>query len=77
MGEKGPQDEEVKVYSDRVDSQDGDAPKERDPILDEFSYEEIQAIKHRIDRRLVVVVGAMYCVSLMDRTNLGATSIAG
>ncbi|KAF2112115.1 major facilitator superfamily domain-containing protein [Lophiotrema nucula] len=32
---------------------------------------------HRIDRRLVVTVGVLYCISLMDRTNLSAASIAG
>jgi len=43
----------------------------------EFSEREQRKIIHRIDRRLVVTVGVLYCVSLMDRTNLGAASIAG
>lgn len=34
-------------------------------------------IVRRIDRRLVTTLGFMYCVSLMDRTNLGAANIAG
>ncbi|KAK4124656.1 general substrate transporter [Parathielavia appendiculata] len=42
-----------------------------------FSPEEQKRIKRQIDRRLVLTVGAMYCVSLMDRTNLGAANIAG
>ena len=42
-----------------------------------FSEREQRKIIHRIDRRLVVTVGVLYCVSLMDRTNLGAASIAG
>lgn len=42
-----------------------------------FSPEEEKRIKRRIDRRLVPVLGIMYCVSLMDRTNLGAANIAG
>lgn len=42
-----------------------------------FSPEEQRRIKQRIDRRLVPVLGIMYCVSLMDRTNLGAANIAG
>lgn len=42
-----------------------------------FTPEEQRKIKHRIDRRLVVTVGAMYCVSLMDRTNMSAANIAG
>lgn len=43
----------------------------------DFTPEEQRKIISRIDRRLVVTVGAMYCVSLMDRTNLGAANIAG
>lgn len=43
----------------------------------DFTPQEQKRIIQRIDRRLVVTVGAMYCVSLMDRTNLGAANIAG
>jgi len=46
-------------------------------IINEFTPEETKKIIHRIDRRLVTVVGLMYCISLMDRTNLGAAAIAG
>lgn len=42
-----------------------------------FSEKEQKAIIRHIDRRLVVTVGALYCVSLMDRTNLSAANIAG
>jgi hypothetical protein len=42
-----------------------------------FSPEEQRKIIRRIDIRLVLTVGAMYCISLMDRTNLGAANIAG
>lgn len=49
------------------------------PSPDDFGFteEEQKAIIRRIDLRLVTVVGLMYCVSLMDRTNLGAANIAG
>ena len=43
----------------------------------EFSIAEQRKIKHKIDRRLITMCGAMYCVSLMDRTNLGAAVLAG
>jgi hypothetical protein len=43
----------------------------------EFSPAEQRKIIHRIDRRLVVTVGVLYCISLMDRTNLSAAAIAG
>lgn len=42
-----------------------------------FSEAEQKAIIRRVDIRLVLTIGAMYCVSLMDRTNLGAANIAG
>jgi adenylylsulfate kinase-like enzyme len=42
-----------------------------------FTEQEQKRIIRRIDRRLVVTVGAMYCVSLMDRTNMSAANIAG
>ncbi|KAF1971632.1 MFS general substrate transporter [Bimuria novae-zelandiae CBS 107.79] len=43
----------------------------------EFTEREQKQIIHRIDRRLVVTVGILYCVSLMDRTNLSAAAVAG
>jgi hypothetical protein len=43
----------------------------------EFSLQEQRKIVHRVDRRLVLTVGVLYCISLMDRTNLSAASIAG
>lgn len=43
----------------------------------EFSEREQKKIIHRIDRRLVVTVGVLYCISLMDRTNLSSAAIAG
>jgi 3-deoxy-D-arabino-heptulosonate 7-phosphate (DAHP) synthase len=43
----------------------------------EFTPAEQKKIIHRIDRRLVVTVGVLYCISLMDRTNLSAAAIAG
>jgi hypothetical protein len=50
---------------------------EDEAIVAEWTHEEIQSVKHRIDRRLVTTVGFMYCISLMDRTNLSAAAIAG
>lgn len=42
-----------------------------------FTEREQRKIIHRIDRRLVVTVGILYCISLMDRTNLSAAAVAG
>ncbi|KAI0154621.1 MFS general substrate transporter [Xylariaceae sp. FL1272] len=44
---------------------------------EEYDAKEARRVIWRIDRRLVTTVGAMYCVSLMDRTNLAAAVIAG
>jgi hypothetical protein len=41
------------------------------------SEEEQKSIVRRIDARLVVTLGCLYCISLLDRTNLGAASVAG
>jgi MFS family permease len=48
-----------------------------DTRITEFSPEEQKKIIRRVDRRLVVTLGVLYCCSLMDRTNLGAANIAG
>lgn len=42
-----------------------------------FTPEEQRKIIHRVDRRLVSVLGLLYMASLMDRTNLSAANIAG
>ncbi|ETN41584.1 uncharacterized protein HMPREF1541_03520 [Cyphellophora europaea CBS 101466] len=44
---------------------------------EEFTPAEQRKIIHRIDRRLISTTGIMYCISLMDRTNLSAAAIAG
>ena len=45
--------------------------------IDAFTADEQKKIIRRIDRRLVLTLGALYCVSLMDRTNLGIAVVAG
>jgi hypothetical protein len=45
--------------------------------LEEFTPQEAKRIIARVDRRLVTVTGVMYCISVMDRTNLGSAAIAG
>ncbi|KAF7511555.1 hypothetical protein GJ744_004143 [Endocarpon pusillum] len=44
---------------------------------EEYTLPEQRKIIHRVDRRLVVTCGIMYCVSMMDRGNLGSAAIAG
>jgi len=44
---------------------------------EEYTPLEERKIVHRVDRRLVLTCGVMYCISLMDRINLGQAAIAG
>ena len=52
-------------------------PTGYDPVLNHFSDEEIKKIVRRVDLRLIPLCGLMYCVSLLDRTNLSNAAIAG
>lgn len=51
--------------------------KANDAAIDGFSPEEQKKILWKIDVRLVLTLGFMYCVSLMDRTNTGIAVVAG
>ncbi|KJZ77226.1 hypothetical protein HIM_03547 [Hirsutella minnesotensis 3608] len=42
-----------------------------------FTLHQQRKIIARVDRRLVVTVGLMYCISLMDRTNMSSAALAG
>ncbi|KAI8952397.1 major facilitator superfamily domain-containing protein [Xylaria longipes] len=44
---------------------------------DELTEREARKIVHKIDRRLLLTIGFMYCVSLIDRTNVSFAAIAG
>ncbi|KAH7029739.1 major facilitator superfamily domain-containing protein [Microdochium trichocladiopsis] len=48
-------------------------------ILAEFNLtpEEQHRIIRKVDRRVVVTLGVLFCVSLIDRVNLGSANIAG
>lgn len=74
MDNKAPE----KVSDDSMNSRDGLHPEtvdiDDDPI---YLPREQRAIIHRIDRRLVITCGVIYCFSLIDRGNLGSASIAG
>ena len=67
-----------KIRGDGTSSDDiAVRPAYDDDDVDEFTPAEQKAIIHRIDRRLVITTGVMYCISLMDRTNLPSAVIAG
>ena len=72
------------VHGDGTHNHDADFLKHtdsneesRDPRITQFTHAQQRKIVHRIDRRLTVTLGIMYCISLMDRTNLSAANIAG
>lgn len=69
-------DEKMAVSNiEKLDSYDSD--RVNDEIIHSFTDAEKKKIWRRIDRRLVLTLGLMYCVSLMDRTNTGIAVIAG
>ncbi|KAL9584587.1 MAG: hypothetical protein Q9212_002021 [Teloschistes hypoglaucus] len=74
-------DPEKKVSgADVKDDNELESESASDMATDEdqvYSYREQKAIIHRVDRRLVVMCGFLYCFSLIDRGNLGNASIAG
>lgn len=43
----------------------------------DVSEEEAKRIMWKIDRRLITVTGLCYCISLLDRGNLGVAAVAG
>ena len=54
-----------------------ESEKANNAAIEQFTPEEQHKIMRRIDRRLVLTLGFLYCVSLMDRTNTGIAAIAG
>lgn len=51
--------------------------QEDDDILQMYDEKQQKRIIHRVDLRLVSMAGVMYCVSLLDRTNLSFAAVAG
>lgn len=65
-------DEKGEYGIDRIESASSGREKSPDPNWqDEFSPAEQRKIIHRIDRRLVITLGVMYCVSLMVSKAMG------
>lgn len=48
-----------------------------DAAINNFTPEQQKKIVRKVDLRLIPTLGFMYCVSLMDRTNLGVAMVAG
>jgi hypothetical protein len=54
-------------HLERTVSEDSNAA--HNAHIDALTPEEQKKVLRRVDRRLVLTLGGMYCVSLMDRTN--------
>ena len=61
---------------DQDEGSNGSRNEDAETNLD-ITPEQEKKILRRVDARLVVTCGIMFCFSLMDRTNLGAAAIAG
>lgn len=69
------------VFVDQLEHVESNVSTDSDQLnnarIDAFTPEEQKKIIRRVDRRLVLTLGFLYCVSLMDRTNTGIAVIAG
>jgi hypothetical protein len=67
------------AHLDDTTAADGQVSGKGEQTPDDFGFspQEERSIIRRIDRRLVTTVGILYCISLMDRTNMSAANIAG
>lgn len=50
---------------------------ENEELLSAWSLRDQRSLMRRVDVRLIPICGVMYCVSLLDRTNLSNANIAG
>jgi hypothetical protein len=60
-------------HLERTISEDSEAVNNAN--IDALTPEEQKKVIRRVDRRLVLTLGGMYCVSLMDRTNTVSQSL--
>ena len=60
-----------------VNHHEDTGPGGHDPIIAQYTDAQINRIIRRVDIRLIPLCGLMYCVSLLDRTNLSNAAIAG
>jgi MFS family permease len=71
-------EKDLNVYLEQTDTiSDDKSEAVNDARIAAFTPDEQKKIIWRIDRRLVLTLGFLYCVSLMDRTNTGIAVVAG
>lgn len=54
-----------------------ESPTADQETISSFSPADTKRVMRKVDLRLVPLCGVMYCVSLLDRTNLSNAAIAG
>lgn len=59
------------------ESPDNWSKEDNERILEGWSHHEQKKLIRRVDFRLIPICGLLYCVSLLDRTNLSNAVIAG
>lgn len=70
--------EKANVTVGDVHGGDGSHPfADNNARIDALTPAEQKKVIRRIDIRLILTLGFMYCASLMDRTNLGIAAVAG
>lgn len=62
----------------RVEDEKFDASYQEHPDADEeFTVAEQRKIIHKVDRRLLILLGLMQAVSYLDRANISNAAVAG
>ena len=73
--------DKVESSTDHLDhtskSPDNWSKEDNKRILEGWSHREQKKLVRRVDLRLIPICGLLYCVSLLDRTNLSNATIAG
>ena len=64
-------------YHNPSGSPDVWSKEDNERIVEGWSHHEQKKLIRRVDLRLIPICGLLYCVSLLDRTNLSNATIAG
>jgi len=80
MAAAGPRDSKTSLPAadDALHDEKPSAAVQQDVDEDEeFTIAEQRKIIHKVDRRLLIILGAMQAVSFLDRANMSNAAIAG
>lgn len=66
-----------RAYASKEDVLISESNGSIDSILNEVTPQEKKKIPRKIDWRVTILVGILWCITLIDRANLGNASIAG